>query len=65
VFSAKAGTYAFSKRLEYCTDELQSDGQALACKWQGVVNVMSTVTTISSKLRMDQLSWVINVSAWT
>jgi ethanolaminephosphotransferase len=40
------------------TNYSQSDGQSLACKWQGVVSIMSTIASIHPKLRIDQLYFV-------
>src|SRR5689334_11975352 len=40
-----------------CGGKVSSGGQ-LACKWQGVVQVMETVATVHPKLRVDHVYWV-------
>ncbi|KAF2474329.1 GPI ethanolamine phosphate transferas-like protein 2 [Lindgomyces ingoldianus] len=44
-----------------CAGELSS-GENLACRWQGVVQIMETVATIHPKLRVDQIYYFLRAA---
>ncbi|KAF2678961.1 alkaline phosphatase-like protein [Lentithecium fluviatile CBS 122367] len=53
------------KDIEKECSSPKSDGQMLVCKWQDVVQIMSTIATIHPKLRIDRLYWFLRAAQET
>ncbi|KAF2008846.1 GPI ethanolamine phosphate transferase 2 [Aaosphaeria arxii CBS 175.79] len=54
-------------RKDFKTDcgQSLSDGEKLACKWSGVVDIMGTFATIHPRLRISQLYWFLRAAQET